>query len=112
MAGLAIKPREAHVHAMDMQAAPAMNSRLVVMMTPTEKRAIEARARRLSLTTSEFVRRAAHGYEEADPSEQAALELLADELEKTVESMRASFERTRRDFEFHQAEMARIKTAA
>ena len=97
---------------MDMHSAQQKGSRLVVMMTPTEKRAIEARARTMSLTTSEFIRRAAHDYDEVDPTERVALELLADELEKTVVSMRNSFQRAREDFEFHQAEMARIKASA
>ena len=57
-------------------------------------------------------KREAHAYEEVNPAEQEALELLADELEKTVASMRASFQRTRQDFEFHQAEMARIRASA
>ena len=91
---------------MDIHPAPqSMNARLVVMMTPADKAAIEGRARTLDLSTSEFVRRAAHEYESADPAEQAALELLADALEKTVASMRTSFERSRRDFEFHSAEI-------
>lgn len=33
------------------------NARLVVQMTPKEKRALEARARRAGISTSEFVRR-------------------------------------------------------
>ncbi len=89
-----------------------MNARLVVMMTPAEKQAIEQRARGMKLTTSELVRRAAQGYEEVSAADEAALELLADELEKTVRSMRDSFERSRADFEFHQAEMARIRASA
>jgi len=35
----------------------AANARLVVQMTPKEKRALEARARRAGVSTSEFVRR-------------------------------------------------------
>jgi|GEM_PF-2690446 len=89
-----------------------MTARVVVMMTEREKQAIEQRARGMKLTTSELVRRAAQGYEEINPVDESALELLADELEQTVVSMRASLERARQDTAFHEAEMARIKASA
>ena len=86
-----------------------MNARLVVMMTPQEKTAIERRARGLHLTTSELVRRAAQSYEEITPDQEAALELLADELEAAVVSMREDLRKANDAMDFHRAEMARIK---
>lgn len=75
---------------MDMQTAQPMNARLVVMMRPSEKAAIEQRARALDLSTSELVRRAAQSYDEKiTPEQEKILEVLANELDAAVVSMRA-----------------------
>ncbi len=78
------------IHPAPQQIVQPMNARLVVMMRPSEKAAIERRARSLDLSTSELVRRAASSYNESlSPEQEQALGALADELEAAVKSMRA-----------------------
>ncbi len=89
-----------------------MSSRMVVMMSPDDKRAIEGRARAQGLTPSELVRRAARDYDPADGEQEAALALLAGELETVVADMRAQLTSTLDDLAQHRAEMARIKAGA
>lgn len=89
-----------------------MSSRLVVMMTAADKRAIEGRARAAGLTPSEFVRRAARDYAPVDPAEARALAQLADEVEATVVAMRGDLARLDADLAVHRAEMARLKAGA
>lgn len=100
-----------YVHAMDMRPpAPTMNARLVVMMTADDKKAIEARARSLDLSTSELVRRAAQSYDEKfTPDQEAMLELLADELDAAVVSIRTDLRAANERLEAHFAEMDRLK---
>lgn len=96
---------------MDMQPA-TMNARLVVMMTPQDKKAIEQRALALDLTTSELVRRAAKSYEEAvTPEQEEMLEVLADELEAAVVSMRDDLRGANERLDAHFAEMAALRAA-
>lgn len=99
---------------MDMTIDPPaiMSSRMVVMMTAEEKRAVEGRARARGLTPSEFIRRAARGYEALDPADAGALDLLAEEIERTVAAMRVDLARIDADLAFHRAEMARLRGAA
>ena len=112
MTGLAIRDRAGHVHLMDMQPAPAMNSRLVVMMTSADKAAIERRARSLDLTTSELVRRAAQSYDETVTLDQERmLDALADELEAAVIEMRENLQTANRRLEANLAEIAAIRAA-
>ncbi len=90
--------------------APAMTSRLVVMMTPADKKAIEARARALDLTTSELVRRAAASYEERiTPEEERMLALLADEFDAAVADIRGTLRATNERIEAHFAELAAMR---
>lgn len=63
-----------------------MTARVVVMMTPAEKRALEERAGLFELTPSELIRRAAAKYE--PEMEEAALEFLAHEIEQNTVEMR------------------------
>ncbi len=87
-----------------------MTSRLVVMMTPGDKKAIEARARALDLSTSELVRRAAASYEEqVTPEEARMLEMLADEFETAVADIRQTLRETNERIDAHFAEMATIR---
>ena len=89
-----------------------MSSRMVVMMSPDDKRVIEQRARAQGLTPSELIRRAARDYTPLDPAEASALDLLADEVERTVAAMRADLARIDADMAFHRAEMARLRAEA
>jgi len=88
-----------------------MSSRLVVMMTPEDKRAIEARARAQGVTPSELVRRATRDFRPPDPALATALDALAAEVERTVAAMRTDIARIDGDLAFHRAEMARLKAA-
>ena len=99
--------------AIDLTPPPAvMSSRLVVMMSPEDKRAIETRARALGMSPSELVRRAARDYDPVDPAEARALDLLASEVERTVAAMRQDLARIDEDMAFHRAEMARLRGSA
>jgi hypothetical protein len=93
-----------------LESPPAvMSSRMVVMMTPEDKRAIERRARSQGVTPSELVRRAARDYDPADPQQEAALALLAMELEFAVAGMRHDLGAALDDLLAHRAQMLRIK---
>lgn len=89
-----------------------MSSRMVVMMSAEDKRAIETRARAQGLTPSELIRRAARDYVPLDPAEAGALDVLAGEVERTVVAMRADLARIDADLAFHRAEMARLRAEA
>jgi hypothetical protein len=89
-----------------------MSSRMVVMMSADDKHAIAVRARAQGLTPSELVRRAAREYAPADPAQEAALGVLADELETVVAGMRHDLGAALGDLDAHRAEMARIKAGA
>jgi len=92
--------------------APTMSSRLVVMMTASDKKAVEARARALDLTTSEFVREAAAAYDERlSPEDEKRLEALADEFVAAVADIRATLRETNERLDEHFAEMEAIRSA-
>ncbi len=86
----------------------AMNSRLVVMMRPSEKKRLEARAKTLKLTPSELVRRAAENYDDVDPND-PALEALVTELQAAVKSMRKDFTEIFSAMDEHRKAMAKLK---
>lgn len=89
-----------------------MSSRMVVMMSADEKRAIEGRARAQGLTPSELIRRAAREYEPTDPAQEAALGVLAGELETVVAAIRQDLGGALGDLAAHRIEMARLKSDA
>ena len=93
-----------------LESPPAiMSSRMVVMMTPEDKRAIEQRARVEGVTPSELIRRAARDYDPGDPQQEAALALLAGELESAVAGMRHDLGAALDELATHRAEMVRLK---
>jgi hypothetical protein len=76
----------------------AANARLVVQMTPKEKRALEARARRAGISTSEFVRRRVTADDLTEHREEieallATLETSAPAILKSVEGAIATASR-------------------
>jgi predicted nucleic acid-binding Zn-ribbon protein len=87
-----------------------MNSRLVVMMRPSEKKRLETRAKALKLSPSELVRRAAESYDDIDPND-PALAALVKELEAAVKSMRKDFNEIFSAMDEHRKEMAKLKAA-
>ena len=69
----------------------AASARLVVQMTPKEKRALEARARRAGISTSEFVRRRVTADDLSEHREEieallSTLEISAPAILKSVEA--------------------------
>ena len=72
--------------------AATMTARMVVMMTPEEKRALEARARDLDMTSSELLRRASQSYEPM--LDEALLAAIADQIEANNAAMQATLEAT------------------
>jgi methylphosphotriester-DNA--protein-cysteine methyltransferase len=90
---------------MDME---TMNSRLVVMMRPSEKKRLEARAKALKLSPSELVRRAAESYDATDPDD-PVLEALVTELEAAVKTMRKDFKEIFSAMDEHRKAMAQLK---
>ncbi len=84
-----------------------MTSRMVVMMSPDDKRAIETRARALDITPSELVRRAAAGYEPGA----LEIEAMAAELEAHAQAMRAALGDAVAHAEGRLAEIAALRAA-
>lgn len=87
-----------------------MTARVVVMMTPDEKRALEDRADVFALTPSELIRRAAATYQ-PDIDEEAALEYLANEIEKNTAEMTAILSKLNDDVDATIAEMRALRAA-
>jgi hypothetical protein len=69
------------------------SERLVVLVSPTEKRAIEARARSAKLSMSDFVRTSAQNYEEPTAAEMALLGDLLHRIDETDTRIDATFAR-------------------
>ncbi len=58
--------------------------RVPVLMTPAEKKRVVSRAKKAGLTTGEYMRRAAEGYQPADDDK--ALEAMIKEMNKATQS--------------------------
>lgn len=69
------------------------SERLVVLVSPTEKRAIEARARTAKLSLSDFVRASAQHYEEPTEAEKAMLADLLHRIDESDARVDATFAR-------------------
>jgi hypothetical protein len=72
----------------------AATERVVVLMTPSEKRALEAKARRTGASTAEFVRRSVDAFDEAADS--AEVEALLKTLATTHATTLAALDRAER----------------
>jgi len=80
-----------------------MTARMVVMMTPANKRELERRAREVGLTPSEFMRRASESY---DPSaDEALLEAFLVEFEANNRAMSTKLRETADQIEATLAKM-------
>ncbi len=80
-----------------------MSARMVVLMDPDEKRAIERRAKTHRLTPSEWVRQAAREY---DPTpDEEVLTLLAEQMEEAAAHMK---KRLTEALDYSDARMAEI----
>jgi len=62
--------------------------RLVILVTPEEKRAIARRAKALDVSVAELLRRSAQGF--GAGADEATLAALASELQKAVKESRAA----------------------
>jgi hypothetical protein len=62
--------------------------RLVILVTPQQKRVISRRAKSLDVSVAELLRRSAEGY--AQGADEATLALLAGQLHKAVKQSRAA----------------------
>jgi len=65
-----------------------MTARVVVMMTPDEKRALEGRARALDMTPSEFVRRVSRSRDSG--VDEGLLDAIVTQMEANTAAMRKS----------------------
>ncbi|HLY56148.1 MAG TPA: hypothetical protein VKS60_11360 [Stellaceae bacterium] len=81
--------------------------RLVVPISPDDKRRVEARAKRFGQSsTAEFVRRAALNYDPGEAVEEAELRLLLAELDRVHEATVAQLDRTDRTLDAVLAQLA------
>lgn len=62
----------------------AATERVPVLMTPVEKKRVVSKAKKMGLTTGEYMRRAAEGYRPADDDK--ALEAMIEEMNKATTS--------------------------
>lgn len=62
----------------------AATERVPVLMTPAEKKRVVAKAKKIGLTTGEYMRRAAEGYRSANDDK--ALEAMIEEMNKATRS--------------------------
>src|SRR5262249_21134395 len=81
-----------YVHVMATQISETRTERVVVLMTPSEKRAIAERARDAGLSTGEYMRLAAE-FEAMSPLERDQLEFIAEELRAAVERTTETLDR-------------------
>ena len=79
------------------------------MMTPSQKRELEARANRFGLTTSELMRRGGMSYDPAN--EEAVLDGLLTLVEENTAAMRASINEAITNMDARAAEMALARAA-
>ncbi len=76
-----------HVHIIITPPAPTMKTeRLTILVTPDQRRALAAKAKRLNLSAGEVVRRAVDSYGSDD--DERVLGALADELGRSVKAAR------------------------
>ena len=74
---------------------PAATERVVVLMTPAEKKALEAKARRMGASTGELVRRSVDAFDERLDS--AGVEALLGALTEAHKSTVAALDRAERE---------------
>ena len=81
--------------------------RLIVPITPEDKRRVEAKAKRFGTSsTAEYVRRAALDYDPVEAEEEAELRALLVELDRVHEATLAQLDRTDRTLDAVLAQLA------
>lgn len=78
---------------LDVQSAELATERVTVLMTRTEKSALEARARGAGVSVGEFVRQSVDSFDPEDVAELAQLAALAAELERSNGEASAALDR-------------------
>lgn len=86
--------------------------RLTLLISPSDKAAINARAELLGISVSELVRRASLDYDPDEAAARAELEALLPQVNSAVERMHATFDRIEANSTQHRAEMAYQQTDA
>ncbi len=84
--------------------------RLTLLISPTDKAAINARAELLGISVSELVRQAALGYDPEEAEAKAELEALLPEFKVAIERMSATFDRMLDKADAHEREMDRLRS--
>ncbi len=84
-----------------------MTARVVVMMTPGEKKALVSRAKEFELTPSELVRRASQTY--GAHVDEAALEMLAEQLERSTAELKVQMTDVLGRVDARRAELIRLR---
>jgi hypothetical protein len=88
----------------------AATERVVVLMTPAEKRALEAKARRVGASTGQLVRRSVAAFDEADDS--AEVEALLKTFGTTHAATLAALDRAERELAETRAWFAKKRSPA
>ena len=74
-------------------AREALNERVVTLMTASEKRHLEAKARQAGISVGEFVRRSVDAYDAEEARELEQLAVLAREFRQSAERASAAVDR-------------------
>ena len=88
-----------------MEAVPA-TERVTTLMTPTEKSALEAKARRAGVSVGEFVRRSVESYDPEEALALAQLAALAAELSRSNRDASEALDRALASVEATRAQLA------
>jgi hypothetical protein len=94
-----------------MTAAETANERVTTLMTPTEKAALERKAKRAGVSVGEFVRRSVDAFDPDAAADLAQLAALAAELRRSNEAAAAALDRALSSIAATRAQLDR-KTAA
>jgi len=76
-----------------MESSEIASERVVTLMTPTEKTALEDKARRVGISVGEFVRQSVDAFDPAEAADLAELTALASELTESNREAAAALDR-------------------
>jgi hypothetical protein len=94
-----------------MKLGEVANERVTTLMTPTEKSALEAKAKRAGVSIGEFVRRSVDSFNPEEAEELAQLAALATELERSNREASATLDRALASIEMTRAQLDRRSAA-
>jgi len=80
-------------------------ARVTVLMSPREKAEVEANARRLGMSSGEYIRLAVDNFDQPTAAEEAELAALVAQANEAIPKMRASLDRMSRTARDLHAEM-------